>query len=231
MDERTRASSRRTPRASLIVKDILATSLGVHVARIYTRMPCESHLKRGVLGWGGVGGWGGVYLMYDENNILHFYSIFLHKGNKGSNIFLDPTGTKACVMAAHLMASDGNMYCFMVPFSSCDIKISVVSQCRILMALQYMNTQLFAFTFSTDNLHLLNCPVTWSLWTLTEADWSCWLAADALAQTHKFETESDSGLTINRLHTAYKRTLLAAAADASSMAEQLCLGFGAYLRV
>ena len=31
--------------------------------------------------------------------------------------------------------------------SSCDIKISVVSQCSILVAVQYMNTQLFAFFF------------------------------------------------------------------------------------
>ena len=62
--------------------------------------------------------------------------------------------------------------CFMLPLSSCNIKISVVSQCRILMAVQYMNMQLFVF-FSTDNLHLLDCSqcsVTWSLLTLTDAD-------------------------------------------------------------
>ena len=36
-----------------------------------------------------------------------------------------------------------------MPLSSCDIKISVVSQCRILVAVQYMDTQLFGF-FLTD---------------------------------------------------------------------------------
>ena len=41
------------------------------------------------------------------------------------------------------------------------------------MAVQYMSTQLFdffSFFFATDNLHLLDCSVTWSLLTLTDAD-------------------------------------------------------------
>ena len=40
------------------------------------------------------------------------------------------------------------MHCFMWPMSNCKIKISVVSQCRILVAVQYMNTQLFTFLFN-----------------------------------------------------------------------------------
>ena len=69
-----------------------------------------------------------------------------------------------------LIDSDENLHCLTRPLSSCDIKISVVTQCRILVAVQYMNTQLFAFFFSTDNLHLLDCSVTWSLLTQTGAD-------------------------------------------------------------
>ena len=40
------------------------------------------------------------------------------------------TGTKACVTAAGLIDLDENLHCFMLPLSNCDIKISVVSQCR-----------------------------------------------------------------------------------------------------
>ena len=61
------------------------------------------------------------------------------------------------------------MHCFKLPLSSSCIKISVVSQCRILMPVQYVNTQLFAF-FLSDNLHLLKCTVTWSLLTQTDID-------------------------------------------------------------
>ena len=50
------------------------------------------------------------------------------------------------------------------------MKIFVVSQRRILVAVQYMNTQLLVFCWLTDNLHLLDCSVTWSLLTLTDAD-------------------------------------------------------------
>ena len=50
---------------------------------------------------------------------------------------------------------------------------AVLSQCRILMPAQYMNTQLFTFFFWTDNLHLFDCTVTWSLLTWTDTDWTC----------------------------------------------------------
>ena len=78
--------------------------------------------------------------------------------------------TKACATAANLIDSDGNLHCFMWTLSSYDIEISVVSQGRILVAVQYMNTQLFVFSFSTDILHLLDCSLTWSPLTLTDAD-------------------------------------------------------------
>ena len=63
-----------------------------------------------------------------------------------------------------------------------------------LVVVQYMNTQLLAFFFSTGNLDLLDCSVTWSLLTRTDADWTCWLTADArvLKHKHKFETDPDS---------------------------------------
>ena len=54
-------------------------------------------------------------------------------------------GTEACVTAADLIDSDEKLHCFTQPLSSCYIKIFAVSQCRILVAVQYMNTQLFAF--------------------------------------------------------------------------------------
>ena len=79
------------------------------------------------------------------------------------------TGTKPCVTAADLIESDGNLHCFMLPLSSCNIKIFVVSHCRILVAVQYMNTPLFVL-FSTENVHLLNCTVTWSLLLQTDTD-------------------------------------------------------------
>ena len=60
-------------------------------------------------------------------------------------------------MAADLSDLDENLHCFTQPLSSCYIKISVVSQCRNLVAVQFMNTQLFAFFLPTDNLHLLDC--------------------------------------------------------------------------
>ena len=63
----------------------------------------------------------------------------------------------------------GNMHCLMLPLNSSNIEISVVSQCRILVPVQDMNTLLFNFfqlTTQRRDLHLLNCTVTWSL-TLT----------------------------------------------------------------
>ena len=85
-------------------------------------------------------------------------------------------GTKACVTAADLMDLDENLHCITRPLSSCDIKISVVSQCRIIVAVQYMSTGLFASFFSTESLHLLDCSqcsVTSSLLTRTDADGTC----------------------------------------------------------
>ena len=76
-----------------------------------------------------------IAFFYRKANILHRWSKILHEfyGNKG---------------VCHCCRSHWfrwNLHCFMLPLSSCDIKISVVSQCRILVAVQFMNTQLFAF--------------------------------------------------------------------------------------
>ena len=69
----------------------------------------------------------------------------------------------------------------MLPLSSCNIKISVVSQCRILVAVQYMNTLPFAF-FSRLKLApagLLSDLVTVDV-GLTQTELANW------QQTHEF---------------------------------------------
>ena len=65
----------------------------------------------------------------------------------GLIFFVNSTGTKASVTAADLSDSDGNLLCITLPLSRCYIKISVVSQCRILVPVQYMNTQLLCFFY------------------------------------------------------------------------------------
>ena len=55
---------------------------------------------------------------------------------RGLIFYGDSMGTKACVTAADLIDSDGDLHCFMLHLSNCNIKISVVSQCRILVAVQ-----------------------------------------------------------------------------------------------
>ena len=92
----------------------------------------------------------------------------------GLLFYINSTETKACVTAADLIDSGENLHCFTLPLSSYYIKISVVSQCRIIVAVQYMNTQLFAFillpTFSCCTAQWLGrC---WHRLTRTElADW------------------------------------------------------------
>ena len=83
---------------------------------------------------------------------------------------MDPTATKAGVTAANLFDLEGNIHCFMRPLSSRYVKISVVSQCWILVAVQIINTQLFAF-FSADNLNLLECTALDSDLVTVDAGW------------------------------------------------------------
>ena len=98
----------------------------------------------------------------------------------------------------------------MLPLSHCYIEISVVSQCRILMTVN-MNTAVCIF-FSTNNLHLLDFSVTWSLLMLTDADWTCYTNLK-LTQT---AATPYTGCTLPT-----NSTLWAAAADASTMAEKM----------
>ena len=49
-------------------------------------------------------------------------------------------GSKEEYHACRSFDFERKMYCFMPPFSSCDIKISAVSQCRIFVAGQYRNS-------------------------------------------------------------------------------------------
>ena len=88
------------------------------------------------------------------------------------------TGTKARVTAADLIDLDGNMNCFMWPMSSCNNKTSYVSQCRILVAVQYMKTQLLrvTFVFTDWNLQLLDCQSASSVCVSQCQQWpSHWL--------------------------------------------------------
>ena len=66
--------------------------------------------------------------------------------------------------------------------------------------------QLLAFFSLSDNLHLLDCTVTWSKLTRNDKDWTCWLAADAQVQKHKhrFKHDSDRDSTVHQSCTAYK---------------------------
>ena len=60
----------------------------------------------------------------------------------------------------------------------------------------YEHTAVYIF-FSTDNLQLLDCSVTWSLLTLIDTVWTCWLTVE--------QTDSNSCHTIHRLYTAYNK--------------------------
>ena len=75
-----------------------------------------------------------VAFFYRKKNILH-KGIYYSTGSCG--ILRDPAGTKACVMAADFIDSDEKIHDFIRPLS-CDIKISVLSQCRILVAVHSM---------------------------------------------------------------------------------------------
>ena len=77
-----------------------------------------------------------IAFCYRKANILRRWSNI-------RNIF---TGTKACVTAADLIGSDENLYCFTLPLSSGNIKISVVSQCRSTAGI------LWLFNISTHSL-------------------------------------------------------------------------------
>ena len=130
----------------------------------------------------------------------------------GLIFYVNCMGTKACVTAADLSDSDENLHCFTRPMSSCDIKISVVSQCRILVAVQYMNTQLFAFFCDWQLAPLGHC---WRGLTQTElADWQ---------QTHESgNTNTNLKLTQTAATPYTGRTLpanstLRAAPDSSTM--------------
>ena len=77
-----------------------------------------------------------ITFCYRKANILQRWSNILHffYGNKG------------CVTAADLIDSDENLHCFTRPLSSCNIKISVVSQCRCTAGI------LLLFNISTHSL-------------------------------------------------------------------------------
>ena len=119
---------------------------------------------------------------------MHFATGRQISSTGGLVFFVFSTGTKACVTAADLIDSDESLHCFTRPMSSCDIKISVVSQCRSTVEFSWLFniwTHHFSrFFLPSDNLHLLDCAVTWSQLTWTDTDWTCWLAADALVLKH-----------------------------------------------
>ena len=76
--------------------------------------------------------------------------------------------------------------------------VLVQVHCRNLVAFQSLNISthsLSRFFKMTDNLHLLDCSVTWSLLTRIDTGWTCWRTVDARVRNHKhrIETDSDSG--------------------------------------
>ena len=99
----------------------------------------------------------------------------------------DSTGTKAWVIAADLIDSDGNLHCFVLPLSSCDIKITVVSQCRILVPVPYMNTQLFTFFFSTETCTCWTTQWLGHCWRwLTQTELANWQQTHESGNTNTF---------------------------------------------
>ena len=137
------------------------------------------------------------------------------------------------------MDSDGNMHCFLLPLSSCYIEISAVSQCRILWLFSIRKHSCLHFFF---RLTPCTCwtvgtasdcsvqTVTWSLLTLTDADWTCWLTADAQVGKHKHECETDSDMKLTQTASTHytvcplptNSTLLAADDDESTMEQNSC---------
>ena len=96
------------------------------------------------------------------------------------------------------------------------IKICIASRGLWAVAIQFRSTAGFSWLFIiwthscslfflTDNLHLLDCSETWSLLMRTDADWTCWLTADARVRKHKHKCETDAD---SRAATPYtSRTL------------------------
>ena len=106
------------------------------------------------------------------------------------------TGTKACITAADLIDSGENLHCFTRLLSSCNIKISIVSQCRILVAV-HTTVRVFFVDWQVAPAGLLNDLIT------VDADWRRLnLLTDSgrtsLETQHKFETDSDSCHTLHR---------------------------------
>ena len=71
---------------------------------------------------------------------------------------------------------------------TCNIKISVVSHCSILVTVQYVNTQMFAFFYQVATCTCWTAQwlgLCWCWLSGIDADLTCWLAADALVWKHK----------------------------------------------
>ena len=83
-----------------------------------------------------------IAFFYRKTNILGRWSNILCIFNRNKGLLREQQSIGADYA---LLDLDENLHCIMWPLSSCYIKISVVSQCRILVAVQYMNTQLFSF--------------------------------------------------------------------------------------
>ena len=125
----------------------------------------------------------------------------------GFNILQDPTSTKtlAGITGAHLIDLEATTSCSLW---SVEIqiyyyyKISVVSQCRILVVVQFFysddqhNTSFFFFSVRKLSPAWRTArSLTFSLMTPTDIDWTCQLRADAEVWKHKhpFENDLDRG--------------------------------------
>ena len=118
----------------------------------------------------------------------------------GFNILQDPTKTLAGITGAHIFLTWKPP--LHVAFDQFWYKISVVSQCRILVVVQFFysddqhNTSFFFFSVRKLSPAWRTArSLTFSLMTPTDIDWTCQLRADAEVWKHKhpFENDLDRG--------------------------------------
>ena len=157
-----------------------------------------------------------IAFFYRKANILHRWSKILHKfyGNKG-----------VCYSCrSHWLGWKLSLLYikFTRPLSSCYIKISVASQCRILVAVQYLNRQLLAFF-----LQLTTCTCWTALWLghcwrrLTQTELADWQQMHESGSTNTNLRLTQTAATPYKCSTLPTNSTLLAAPDVPTMGEQL----------
>ena len=117
-------------------------------------------------------GEGSTWLNWYPTLLSHFATgrQISYAGGLISYTFFTGTKPEACVTAADLIVRMKTCFASLGLWA-----VAILVHCRNLVAVQYINTQPLAFfvDWLTDNLHLLDCSVTWSLLTRTDTDWTC----------------------------------------------------------